>query len=55
MFLKDEPVDLDYVIKCLRADGSTLAGDEYLKASEVTEMGEFLIELANNLEKYGIK
>lgn len=50
-----EAVNLMDVIKMLKYIGETLAGDEYIKASEETEYGERLVEMAEKLEKYGIK
>jgi hypothetical protein len=53
--MSNKQISLEDLINQLRSIGEMLAGDEYIKASEEVEMGKSLIEMADALEKHGIK
>ncbi len=51
----DPKITLKELIESLRSIGESLASDEYIKAADERDMGEYLITLADRLEKDGIK
>lgn len=50
-----DAISLMDLIKHLRAEGGVLAGPNYIKDSEMVQMGEDLLAIADTLERYGVK
>lgn len=50
-----DAVNIADLINSLQSIGESLAGPDYIKESDMVSMGDYLIELANKLERYGVK
>lgn len=50
-----EAVNLVDLIEALRSIGGYLAGPVYIKESDMVDMGDLLVTMANKLERHGIK
>lgn len=50
-----EAVSLFNLIKGLKAVGESLSGSDYIKESDMVDMGDYLSEIAVRLEKHGVK
>jgi hypothetical protein len=52
---ESEGIGLVDLINYLRSEGKCLAGSEYIKDSDMVDMGESLIAIADTLENYGVR